>query len=147
MGTFSLRPSPATVIACIALFVALGGTAVAAEQPAVNAPSAGLTYHLLTLQNGWVGKPFGTRAPAVAKDSQGTIHLEGAMATSGSNLTAFTLPAGYRPSAPVYVTVDLANAQSGRLAIATNGVVTVEAETNVADAKVFTSLEGVVFAP
>jgi hypothetical protein len=139
------RPSAATVIAGIALFVALGGNAAASDQPAVISATP-IAFHTLTLQNGWVGKPFATRVPAVAKDSGGTVHLRGAM-SSGGSAVAFTLPLGFRPPVPVYVTVDMCNATQGRLFIQPNGVVMVQAESAFTNAQCFTSLEGVVFGP
>jgi hypothetical protein len=134
-------------IAAIALFVALHGGATAPQQVTRTSASAPLiTYTPLTLQNGWTGAPFGTRIPAVAKDSSGTVHFEGAMATAGTNPIAFTLPVAFRPAADVYVTVDMFKASNGRLFIASTGVVTVEPENGTfSNAQGFTSLDGVVF--
>jgi hypothetical protein len=136
------------IIALTALFLALGGSATASEQPAAPGVSTvPLAYTTLTLQNGWTGGPFSTRIPAVAKDSFGIVHFKGAMATSGTNPTAFTLPLAFRPSGTVYVTVDLCNANKGRLVISTNGVVFVEAENGTfSNAQCFTSLDGVGFS-
>jgi hypothetical protein len=51
------------------------------------------------------------------------------------------------PRTNVYVPVDLANANKGRLFIRPTGVVTVQAEKTLADASRFTSLDGASFAP
>lgn len=135
------------IIALTALFLALGGNAIASERPA--APSIStvpLAYTTLTLKNGWTGGPFSTRVPAVAKDTFGIVHFKGAMATAGTNPLAFTLPLAFRPSAVIYITVDMCNATQGRLQINTNGDAIVEPETSFTNAACFTSLDGVEFS-
>ena len=99
-------------------------------------------FTALSLINGW--EQYGTRNAAV-RTSGGVVHFEGAITTSGTNGTPFVLPSAFRPSHPVWIPVDLCNATNGRLDIATNGTVTVEAETNFANAQCFTSLEGATF--
>jgi hypothetical protein len=130
----------------MALFVALGSGATITQQvtrTAAIAPS--LTYTTITLQNGWTGAPFATRLPAVALDTNGTVHFKGAMATTGTNSAAFTLPFKFRPSAFVYVTVDMCNATQGRLQINPNGVTDVAPEGAFSNAQCFTSLDGVTY--
>jgi hypothetical protein len=105
------------------------------------------SFTQLTLQNGWHNYQSGTATAAVRKIS-GIVHLEGAIATSGSSqLVAFTLPLGFRPAHNVYVSVDQNNASKGNVLIDSNGQVTVFAEGNPSDATMFTSLDGVSFAP
>ena len=59
----------------------------------------------------------------------------------------FTLPSTFRPLKEVFVPVDLCNATNGRLQIAPNGTVTVQAEGGAfSNAACFTSLDGVSFA-
>jgi hypothetical protein len=100
----------------------------------------------LTLQNGWTNAPFGTRN-AGATAVMGIVYLRGAIA-NGTSPIAFTLPAEMRPAKNVYVPVDLCNATKGRLVIQPSGVVSIEAEGGTfANARCFTSLEGVSFAP
>ncbi|MBY0400212.1 hypothetical protein K2X89_07950 [Myxococcota bacterium] len=99
----------------------------------------------LTLQNGWVGGPISTSAPAAAIVN-GVVHLKGAMST-GSSGVAFTLPVSMRPAATAYVPVDLCAAAKGRLIIQPSGDVSVQAESNFSDAQCFTSLDGASFAP
>jgi hypothetical protein len=104
------------------------------------------TFTPLTLQNGWTNAPFGTSNAAVGTIS-GIVHFKGAIATTGTNAVAFTLPSAFRPATAVYVKVDLCNATNGRLFIQHNGVVTVQAEGNTfSNAQCFTSLDGVSFA-
>lgn len=103
-----------------------------------------LSFVPLTLQNGWVNAPFSTTNPG-ANVSSGFVQLRGAI-SSGSSAVAFTLPSGYRPSANVYVPVNLCNSTKGRLNIQTNGTVSVQAEGGTfSNAQCFTSLEGVSF--
>ena len=73
------------------------------------------------------------------------MQLQGSMSTSGTNAVAFKLPKTLRPSADVYVPVDLCNANNGRLYIFKNGTAYVQSETDFANAQCFTSLDGVSF--
>src|SRR6266571_1473379 len=98
----------------------------------------------LTLKNGWTNAPFATSNAAV-RNINGVIYFKGAIATSGTNAVPFTLPKAFRPATAVYVKVDLCNATNGRLFIAPNGVVTVQAG-NFSNAQCFTSLDGASFA-
>ena len=97
----------------------------------------------LSLQNGWVGAPYSTRAPA-AKLTSGVVRLAGSLAW-GTAPEAFTLPAGFRPATRTYLPVDLCNATKGRLIIEPTGQTFVAAEGNFSDAQCFTSLDGVTF--
>lgn len=99
----------------------------------------------LTLINGWVNAPFSTSNAELALIN-GVVHFKGAIATAGTNLEPFVLPAAFRPSKDVYIPVDLCNATNGRLFIQHSGVVEVEAEGNVvSNAQCFTSLDGAWF--
>jgi hypothetical protein len=103
------------------------------------------SYSALTLLNGWTNAPFSTRSAEVAS-TDGIVSFSGAIATSGTNPVAFTLPAPFRPATDVYVPVDLCNATNGRLHIQPDGTVDVESEKAFANAQCFTSLEGASFA-
>jgi hypothetical protein len=103
------------------------------------------SFQALTLAPGWTNNSFGGRTAAVAVDAERQVHLKGAIA-NGTNSLIFTLPSGMRPSAWVYVPVDLYAARKGRLIInPTTGEVFVAAESQWSDAQNFTSLEGVSF--
>jgi hypothetical protein len=147
MRVLQRRPSPALFVASLALFVALGSGATITQQisrTGANAPQ--LTYSTIPLKSGWTGGAFGTRLPAVALDTNGTVHFKGAIATSGTNMAPFTLALKFRPSATVYVTVDMCNAAQGRLQIGSNGSTLVEPEGGtIANAQCFTSLDGVTY--
>jgi hypothetical protein len=134
--------SRAAAIAVAALVGAVAGSAVTAEA----GPSVSHSFTALTLQNGWTGAPFGTRSPAVSLIN-GVVVFKGAMASHTTNPVAFTLPTAFRPLRTVFVTVDLTNANVGRLQINPSGSVSVQAENNAfANAASFTSLDGVSFA-
>ena len=100
----------------------------------------------LTLINGWTNAPYSTSDAAVELIN-GVVHFKGAIATNGTNAEPFVLPAAYRPTTAVYIPVDLCGATNGRLNIAPNGTVTVEAENGAFNnAQCFTSLDGAWFA-
>jgi hypothetical protein len=101
-------------------------------------------YKPLKLKKGWHG--YGSTTPA-ARSVNGVVQFAGAMATSKRNPFAFKLPASMAPSATVYVPLDLCNATNGRLQIGSDGTADVEVETKFSNAKCFTSLDGVQFAP
>jgi hypothetical protein len=107
----------------------------------------GQDFTPLTLQNGWTAYGNGTAAPAAGLDCSGTVQLRGALAApAGSSNPVFTLPAGLRPSTPIWLPVDMLGATKGRLYIDTAGSASVAAETTATNAMGFTSLEGVSFA-
>ncbi|WP_096302465.1 hypothetical protein [Jatrophihabitans sp. GAS493] len=100
----------------------------------------------LTLLNGWTNAPYSTSNAAI-ENIAGVLHFKGAIATSGTNVSPFTLPVGFRPFTNTYVPVDMCNAAKGRLYITTAGAVTVQAQNAFSDAQCFTSLDGVSFVP
>lgn len=118
-------------------FTSLDGPSFALNQTAFTSVS---------LQNGWYNAPYSTRNVAYST-AGGIVRLQGAMATSGTNMLAFTLPPGARPPSNTYVTVDLCSGTKGRVLIASTGAVTVVPfESKTSNAQCFTSLEGVWFA-
>jgi hypothetical protein len=109
------------------------------------APTAANGWTCLAPTNGWASQAFGTRDTCV-KDVDGIVRFSGGVATSGSNLSIFTLPAALRSTKENYVTVDLFVGTMGRLYIPPTGVVTVQAELATTNATKFTSFEGAAFA-
>ena len=137
----SLRRAAAGAVCAAA--VALPVISAAGAQAATTANP---TYTPLTLVNGWANYGNGEAKAAVASIN-GIVHLKGAIATNGTNRTAFVLPLADRPSAEVTVPVDLCSATNGRLDIAPSGAVMVEAEGNDwSNAQCLVSLDGVTFA-
>ena len=141
-GGITRRLRRAATGAVCAAAVALPLIGAASAQAATTAIP---TYTTLNLVNGWTSYGSGLATPAVANIS-GIVHLKGGMKTSGTNAVAFTLPVADRPTAEVYVPVDECGATNGRLVIAPDGSVSVEAENNWSDAQNFTSLDGISFA-
>jgi hypothetical protein len=137
-----LRRAAAGAVCAAAVTLPFVGTAGA--QAATSAPS--VTFTKLTLINGW-GTYSGSASPAVA-DISGIVHFKGAISASSgdTNLVAFVLPPGFRPSKFVNVPVDMCNATGGELNIAPNGVTQVISQGATSNATCFTSLDGVSFA-
>lgn len=97
----------------------------------------------LTLENGWIGRPYHTRTPRAGL-VDGVVRFSGAI-TDGTDDLVFTLPPALRPSRVVYLQVDLCGAANGRLTVDTDGTTTVESEDDLGDAQCFTSLEDANF--
>lgn len=94
-----------------------------------------------TLLNSWVsyGAPY--EVEGYRKDGQGFVHLRGLIkngtATAGTAL--FNLPAGYRPANTALFDTQ-SNGALGRVDVANNGNVTIQAGTNA-----WISLNGITF--
>jgi hypothetical protein len=99
----------------------------------------------LTLMNGWKNSPDKT-AKAAARVVNGVVHLRGAISTKAGNPDAFILPASFRPSSAVYITVALCDGNQGRLEIQPTGDVQVQTASDWAAAQCMTSLDGATFA-
>ena len=157
-GALARRLRRAAVGAVCAASVALPLAGAAAAQAATTATAATMTTAAtkatattkavatltpLNLVNGWTN--YGLYAAVT--NINGIVHLRGEITTKGTNPVAFTLPAGDRPAARVYVPVDMCGNTNGRLDIKPTGVATVEAEgSDWANASCFTSLDGGSFA-
>ena len=167
LGRF--KPSPAFVLAAIALFIALGGTSYAAG--VVSGKSLAnrsvshtkLMKHTVTatemkivparpiaLKNGWQPYAGYYDTPAYWKDALGTVHLKGAVAqpVPGSDVV-FVLPSGYRPKKSCNWPAVLDSATMGTIEVSPDGAVRVRcfSGAQAAASQLFTSLEGVSFRP
>ena len=90
------RPSPGTVIATVAVFVAIGGTAVAVDGDRTSK----VQTHKLELRNGW--EKYGGDALVPRYFVVGdVVHLEGVLYGGPLDVTAFKLPNGARPAGEV----------------------------------------------
>jgi hypothetical protein len=150
MSRFVKRPSAGTVIAIIALFVALGG--VAGALPGQNRVDNGdvkdLKYKNLTLINGWSGVGSSSYPPSAAIDAQGIVHLRGAVAQGIADGDTFAvLDKAFRPDKSVSLVAALAGAGLGHVTIDASGQMTVaNGPGGVATAhKLFTSLDGLSY--
>jgi hypothetical protein len=112
---------------------------------ATGAPA--VTFTKLTLLHGWKTSPYNSATPAVTKIS-GIVYFKGAISTtkSNTNLVAFVLPQGFRPSKTVNVPVDMCSSKSGELNIAPDGVTQVISAGATTTATCFSSLDGASFA-
>jgi hypothetical protein len=112
----------------------------------VSYPASTASYTPITPMNGWTNAPFSTRGLA-ARNVNGTIHFAGAMQTSLTNQVPFQLTGAFRPSAAVYLPVDVCDGHKGRILIQADGTAVVsDLGGGFVNAKCFTSLEGVSYA-
>ena len=99
----------------------------------------------LKLSTGW--KEFGSLyRKAAVRLIGGIVHFGGEIRTAGTKATAFTLPAGLRPSRNVNILINVCTGSIGRLYITPKGVVTVKSEEGVWAVQCGTSLDGATFA-
>ena len=96
MKTVRLRvPSPALIVACLALFAAAGGSTYAAT-------SAGTTTlhftNVTNFKNTWRPAASSIYARPGYVRSAGVVHLRGVVYDGASNTTAFVLPKSMRPN-------------------------------------------------
>ena len=165
----TFKPSPALLLAAIALFVALGGTAYAAG--VINGKSLAnrsvshtkLKNHTVTAQemkivparpmallNGWEPYAGYYDQPAYWKDALGVVHLKGAIKqpTPGSD-ELFILPVAYRPQRDCNWPAVLNAATMGTIEIHADGSVHVRSFSGpqASAAQAYTALNGVSFRP
>jgi hypothetical protein len=133
----------ALLTAALGVFCALASSLSVLSVGAVAAHADDPSEILLALEPGWTGGPYGTGLAKVEL-VDGVVHFSGAIATSGTDPQAFTLPVGLRPRFNVFVPVDMCNATNGALYISPSGAVTVVAK-NWSNAQCFTSLDGVSY--
>jgi|SRR5262250_695034 len=144
MGRFRslVRQSPAaTIIATVALVFSLGGGAGYAASSVSS--STTITFHTLTLKNGW--KPAtgfaGIRPPAYAI-SGGVVYLTGGMHQPSGSIRKFAvLPLGVRPKHTLWIGVFSEATTSAFLEIQPTGAMFIGGT----DAQFFASLAGVSF--
>ncbi len=123
----SLARFPALAISALAL--SLGAAPAFAASAAPSHPArpavvpAGVTFHPLTLLNGWVSSQhqFGTGSPRAAR-SNGVVYLAGSLhEQSGSNDHFANLPPADRPSHYLYLPIYTDGYGEGSLEIAPSG--------------------------
>jgi hypothetical protein len=137
--------SPAIAIATIALALSVAGGATAAT---INrdAPATSVTWHSLTLINGWRYGGFNSFHAAYYLDANHVVHLRGSARIGTNGQPVFRLPASVRPSHVISVLIYASGGQLGALSILPSGQVTVfdqsGADTFVRD---FTSFDGVSY--
>jgi len=99
----------AAALTALGVTAGVGSASAATAMPA-GPPITGVTWHQLTLINGWVSGPsqsLGEGIPAWAVRS-GVVYLDGsAVQTSGTNSEFAVLPPAARPSHDLYMPVDV----------------------------------------
>jgi hypothetical protein len=105
----------------------------------------GGNFTALPLMQGWTGSPFGTGAPAVSL-FHGMVRFSGAIA-GGATASAFVLPYRMRPTATVFLPLDLCDGAKGRMEVDPSGLVSIAAANGAFNnAQCFTSLDGAMFS-
>ena len=158
--------SPAIVISILAVALSFGGGAYASTHHgstsnyppvrvsnspvATHAATAGVTWTSLSLINGWTSEngTYGTGNPKVTL--QGSIvYLSGSLAqATPGNETFAILPASFRPSHDLYITVYTNGDTTGTVFIAHSGVMEAYSGTACGSgntAQCFTSLATLSF--
>jgi hypothetical protein len=137
---------PAIVIALVALMISLGGGAYAASR----LTSSAITWHSLTLINGWASEQsvYGTGDPRVSIQN-GVVYLSGSLAQSTPGSAEFgVLPLADRPAHNLYITVYTNGSTTGTLYITSTGIMEAYSGTSCGTgntAQCFTSLATVSF--
>jgi hypothetical protein len=101
-----------------------------------------LTWHPLTLEQGWVG------SPEYAVDAQGIVHLQGNIEVLNppGPVVAFTLPSAARPAVAIDLAADENGALTGALHIKASGDVVPEDDPDhPGSAALFTVLYGISY--
>ena len=140
--------SPAIAIASAALAMSVAGGATAAtvahEAPATSSTS--VTWHPLTLLNGWKYGMFNSFHAAYYVDANHVVHLRGSAAHGANLKPVFRLPPSVRPSHVISVPIYASGGIVGGMNIKPTGQVVVFDQTGSESAvKDFTSFDGVSF--
>lgn len=149
-----LRWGPAAfILSAIALFVALGGTGLAANQPAAPAPAAQTAlaattlpaWHNLTLTGGWVYGGFSSYHAGYYKDSQHVVHLRGSAMSGSTSSAAFTLSSGNRPAHTLWLPIYAFAGSAGGLEIKSDGNAYFFDAVSGVNVTGYSSLDGISF--
>jgi hypothetical protein len=131
-------PSPALIVACLALFAALGGGAYAARLSS----TASLHWTKAKLKDNWKRFSNVVAPPSYAEDSSGVVHLRGGISGGAPFGAAFILPKRMRPSHELFIAVYTESNTTGSVQITPKGLVVVSGSNSTT----FASLDGVSFA-
>jgi hypothetical protein len=154
------RPSPASIVAILALVVASSGTAfaVASSQNGdtlitkntlsanrirlntiTSAEMSNLAWGGVILQNGWAA---GVRRPRAAVDAQGIVHLKGTV-TGGNATTIGTLPHADAPTSTIYLSAHDKQGGTVGIVLLSNGSMILQATVGP---NMFVGLDGISYA-
>ena len=144
-------PSAALAVALAALFISLGGIALAGTVISGSSiklhsiPGNRLALHTITAGQmrippeeligaageppfgaGWKNAGGGFQSVGFYRDDEGVVHLRGVLALGGHTTTIFTLPTGYRPAATEFFIAGLDNAGIATVEVTASGDVDLE---------------------
>ncbi len=125
--------TPALVLSLLAIVLSLGGGAYASTQLAAESPPAaghavarsasGVSWHQISLRNGWVSSnsTFASGNPKVSKKN-GIVYLSGSLNQPSPASAEFAVLAKkYRPTHNMWITVYTFGDSSGTLRIGADG--------------------------
>jgi hypothetical protein len=137
--------SPAIAIASAALVLSVAGGATAATVSS-NASATSVTWHQLTLINGWHYGGFNSFHAAYYVDANHVVHLRGSAREGIAGKPVFRLPTSVRPSKVISVLIYASGGQVGAMSILPSGQVSAFDQTGTDSAvKDFTSFDGISF--
>jgi hypothetical protein len=140
-----ISQSPAIAIATVALVLSLAGGATAATVSS-DAGASSVTWHSLTLINGWRYGGFSSSHAAYYVDANHVVHLRGSARIGTAGKPVFRLPSSARPSHVISVLVYASGGVAGAMNILPSGQVTVFDQTGSDSAvRDFTSFDGISF--
>jgi hypothetical protein len=139
-----ISQSPAIAIAGAALILSGAGGATAATV-AGHTPATPVSWHNLTLINGWQNGGFGSFHAGYYVDSNHVVHLRGSARLGGIGKAAFRLPRGVRPS-HILSLVIYTSGGAEEMNILPNGLAIPFDQTGTdSHVRDFTSLDGISF--
>jgi phage minor structural protein len=86
------------------------------------------SYQDASLINGWTNYGGSYQTVQFMKDKFGFVHIRGSLKGTTNNITAFILPAGYRPSKDLWFTVSAGVKQVANVAIHPDGRVAIDTQ-------------------
>jgi len=137
--------SPAIAIATVALVLSLVGGATAATVSR-DAAATSVTWHPLTLLNGWTYAGFNSFHVSYYVDANHVVHLRGSAHAGPAGKPVFRLPSSVRPSHVISVIIYASGGTAAGMNIQPAGQVGVFDQTGSDSAvRDFTSFDGVSF--
>jgi hypothetical protein len=136
--------SPALAIASAALVMSVAGGATAATV-AHESPSASVTWHPLTLINGWKYGQFNSFHAAYYVDTNHVVHLRGSARTGLAGKPVFRLPRGVRPSRVLSIVIYTSLGPAEMNILPGGQVIVFDQTGNDQNVRDFSSFDGISF--
>jgi hypothetical protein len=123
------------------------GTVPRAGTASVATSLPGLVWVPLVLHNSWTAYGHGYDAPAYAIDTQGIVHLRGAMDGSPSSSVAFSFPSSIlSPEVQAQYPVAANNATIALMTVTDGAFVPLDGPATAGSVASFTDIDGITFA-